>query len=199
MSGWRKPKCQSGKDAWRTHGDALRALERITVDNAQAVAPRAATPTGAYKCQCGAWHLGSTEALTKLERRAKRKHLREVKPKCNSGKVSYYTQSDAGVAMAFIAQRIDAPHRAYQCDRCGLWHLTTQPLRAPKPSGRTRTRHLHVAPEALVASPVLEVKPVKAYSPTDPITRARRAQWAALQGENVREHLAHPFPWKRAA
>lgn len=84
-----------------------------------------------------------------------------------------------------------------------LIHGQREPVKRPRARGRKRSRppvarHLYVAPEALAAPPVPE--PVAAtYAPTDPIDPARRAQWAALQGEYVRDHLAHPFPWKRAA
>lgn len=78
--------------------------------------------------------------------------------------------------------------------------------RTKRPAGRKRSRppvarHLYVAPEALAAPPVPEPVAVE-YAPTDPIDSARRAQWAALQGEYVREHLRNPYPWpstRRAA
>jgi hypothetical protein len=54
---WRAPRCASGKAAFRSRGVALRALERIAVDNAQAVAPGEGAPRRAYRCDCGAWHL----------------------------------------------------------------------------------------------------------------------------------------------
>lgn len=198
---WRKPRCASNKAAWRTRGDANRALERIAVENAQAIAPRPA-PTGVYKCRCNAWHLKGIPV--------ERPDLRELKPVCTSDKVSYYTRQDAEAARETVIAEHFAhqEHRPYLCDRCGKWHLTTQAVRTPKvKAGRKRTRsagqrHLSVAPESLAAPPQRPPEPkpeVVAYSPTDPITRARRARWAALQGENVRDHLAHPFPWKRAA
>lgn len=54
--GWVAPRCASGKVSFRTQGDARRALARIAVDNAQAVAPGAWAPRSAYRCECGAWH-----------------------------------------------------------------------------------------------------------------------------------------------
>lgn len=55
---WRKPPCGTGKAAYRTQGLALRALETLRRENAQAVAPMAFTLRSAYRCrECGAWHL----------------------------------------------------------------------------------------------------------------------------------------------
>jgi hypothetical protein len=50
--------CPSGKTCFRSQGVALAEVDRIRVENAQAVAPRAATPAGVYECPgCGWWHL----------------------------------------------------------------------------------------------------------------------------------------------
>jgi len=54
---WKKPVCRSGKAAFRNQGAALRALERIAKDNAQATAPLDSQPERTYLCECGAWHL----------------------------------------------------------------------------------------------------------------------------------------------
>jgi hypothetical protein len=57
VSRWRPPKCGSGKTAFQSQGKALRALEKIRQDNAQAAAPLPFEPQRAYRCECGAWHL----------------------------------------------------------------------------------------------------------------------------------------------
>lgn len=54
--------CASGKVAFRTQGDALRALDKIRKDNAQAVVPMPFEPRSAYHCDCGAWHLTKRES-----------------------------------------------------------------------------------------------------------------------------------------
>jgi hypothetical protein len=79
---WRKPKCNSGKAAWRTRGEADRALERIRNENAQAVAPLEIPLQRSYKCRCGAWHLTSQDQRTERkprqarEQRARRRRRR---------------------------------------------------------------------------------------------------------------------------
>ena len=57
MARWKPPKCKTGKVPYRTQGDALRAIEYIRRDNAQAVAALPYEPQRAYPCDCGAWHL----------------------------------------------------------------------------------------------------------------------------------------------
>lgn len=53
-----KAACRSGKATFRSQGDALRALRRIAIDNAQAVAPLPEQPEFAYACRhCDGWHL----------------------------------------------------------------------------------------------------------------------------------------------
>ena len=59
MSRWKPPRCKSGKAAFRTEGEARRALHRIEVTNAQAVVAGTTQPQRAYRCKCGAWHLTS--------------------------------------------------------------------------------------------------------------------------------------------
>lgn len=54
---WKAPRCASGKVGYRNQGTALRALDQIARDNAQAVAPTSEPPVAAYPCRCGAWHL----------------------------------------------------------------------------------------------------------------------------------------------
>lgn len=52
--------CSSGKAAWPTYGQALRALREIHAGNAQAVAAVdvASLPRSGYDCpECGEWHL----------------------------------------------------------------------------------------------------------------------------------------------
>jgi hypothetical protein len=66
MSRWRKPQCKSGKAAFRTQGEARRAIDRIVKDNAQAVAPTEHAPHRAYKCDCGAWHLTKSPERVKV-------------------------------------------------------------------------------------------------------------------------------------
>lgn len=50
------------KGRFRTRGEALRAVDRIVKDNAQAVAPLPFAPQRAYRCACGVWHLTRMEA-----------------------------------------------------------------------------------------------------------------------------------------
>lgn len=57
MRRWRPPQCRTRKAAFRTQGEALKALERLKQENAQAVAPMPFTLRNAYRCDCGAWHL----------------------------------------------------------------------------------------------------------------------------------------------
>lgn len=60
---WKAPKCSSGKGAFKTQGEALRALARIRVENAQAVVPGAGL-RDAYKCrECGAYHLTKKDGV----------------------------------------------------------------------------------------------------------------------------------------
>lgn len=80
---WRKPRCASKKAAWRTQGDALRHLNRLALQNAQAVAPLPFELRGAYHCRCGAWHLtkqdqaetSGTASVGKRTRPAAARHL----------------------------------------------------------------------------------------------------------------------------
>jgi hypothetical protein len=62
-----KPSCPSGKVCFASQGSALRALDRIRKDNAQAVAPveEELVPKRAYRCEtCGYHHLTSKGAGT---------------------------------------------------------------------------------------------------------------------------------------
>lgn len=76
-----------------------------------------------------------------------------------------------------------------------------------RPGGRKRSRpaaaarHLHVAPDVAAAphAPAPEPVPVVSFEPADPITRARRAHWAAMEAERTRANLANPYPWRSAA
>lgn len=70
MKPWRKPPCRSGKAAYRSRGDANRAITTIVAGNAQAVAPLPFTPQRAYRCPCGAWHLTTQEQRTERKARA---------------------------------------------------------------------------------------------------------------------------------
>ncbi len=55
---WRPPRCATAKQAYRTQGRALDALQQIKRGNAQAAVPLDTyVPQGAYRCSCGAWHL----------------------------------------------------------------------------------------------------------------------------------------------
>lgn len=86
MKPWRKPPCRTGKAAYRTRGDANRAITTIVAGNAQAVAPLPEEPIRAFRCACGAWHLSSREyrppmhpkarARTDRTRRARRNRRR---------------------------------------------------------------------------------------------------------------------------
>lgn len=58
---WRKPPCGTKKAAYRTQGLALRALDVLARENAQALVPMPFTLRGAYLCDCGAWHLTRRE------------------------------------------------------------------------------------------------------------------------------------------
>jgi hypothetical protein len=52
-----KSRCKSGKVPYKNQGAALRAIEVIHRQNAQAVAALPFEPQSAYHCDCGAWHL----------------------------------------------------------------------------------------------------------------------------------------------
>lgn len=66
MSRQRKPggayECPSGKASYSTQGRALRAIDIIRRDNAQAAAPLPFEPKKPYRCRhCKQWHLTSKE------------------------------------------------------------------------------------------------------------------------------------------
>jgi hypothetical protein len=63
---WKAPPCKSGKAAYKNQGEALRALEVIHRQNAQAVAALPTEPQSAYQCKCGAWHLTKQESGVKV-------------------------------------------------------------------------------------------------------------------------------------
>lgn len=67
MKRWQKPTCRSGKAAYQTQGAALRALDVLRRENAQAVVPLPFTLQSAYRCRtCGAWHLTKQEGRVSL-------------------------------------------------------------------------------------------------------------------------------------
>jgi hypothetical protein len=52
--------------------------------------------------------------------------------KCPSGKVGYASHRRAMMAVGkivFYSRREEVPQRAYRCQRCRRWHLTSQPRR----------------------------------------------------------------------
>jgi hypothetical protein len=58
--------------------------------------------------------------------RSKRRH------KCITGKFWYGSEMEAKASGRFIEHsKVDRWLRAYRCDKCNGWHLTSKPLREP--------------------------------------------------------------------
>ncbi len=57
--------------------------------------------------------------------------------RCCTGKVQYFAQTDAELALAGIDRTDPRRHeqRAYRCPSCDGWHLTSRNRRTPEPVG----------------------------------------------------------------
>lgn len=131
---------------------------------------------------------------------------------CGSGKASYRTQDDAEKALRRI--RHEPPDNGvmpvtttYRCRECRAWHLskraprrTANRAKAGKRSGRRRSRRT-----VRVARPAYALAPKRAapanskprFSPHDPITPGRAAEWDRLRAELERANAQQsPFPWR---
>lgn len=74
------------------------------------------------------------------------------------------------------------------------------PRKRRAPNGLRHLRAAPPVPSRDLDAPETEAEAVSVtFAPDEPITDQRRAQWAALEAEQVRANLANPYPWRRAA